>query len=210
MLIDELKELFIQAFPKLDITGQQQAAQLYQLLSQGQPVNIETFARKINLNTDITRKLLDSWTGVSFDTKHQIDAFWGLSTSKTTHSFNTGQHILYTWCAWDLLFMPVILKQTITATTQCPLSKQKITLTISEQGIEEVNPANAMVTFIKPTLEQLKANVTSSFCQYIFFVESEQTGQQWQQQHDNGFLLELDQGFKLGKDIIQQVFKDLY
>ena len=209
MLIDELKELFIQAFPRLDTTGQQQATQLYQLLAQGQPVNIETFASHINLSTNETRKLLDSWTGVSFNKKHQIDAFWGLSTSKTTHSFNTGQHILYTWCAWDLLFMPIILKQTITTTTQCPISKQRIALTISEHGIEDVSPANAMVTFIKPTLEQLKANVTNSFCQYIFFVESEQTGQQWQQQHDNGFLLELDQGFNLGKDIIQQVFKDL-
>ena len=209
MLIDELKELFIQAFPKLDITGQQQAAQLYQLLAQGQPVNIEIFASHINLSTNETKRLLDNWTGVSFNNKHQIDAFWGLSTSKTTHSFNTGQHILYTWCAWDLLFMPVILKQTITATTQCPLSKQKITLTISEHGIEEVNPADTMITFIKPTLEQLKANVTSSFCQYIFFVESEQTGRKWQQQHNDGFLLELDQGFNLGKDIIKQVFKDL-
>ncbi|MCK4709520.1 MAG: hypothetical protein KAU21_12955, partial [Gammaproteobacteria bacterium] len=175
-------------------------------LAKGKPVSLKIFSNAIHLNTDETKILLDNWTGVSFDKNKNIDAFWGVSTSETTHSFRLGNQTLYTWCAWDLLFIPVIYKQTITAETLCPITQQIIRLRISEKGIEDVTPVTSMITFIKPDLQQLKDNVTNSFCQYIFFVESEKTGEQWQQQNPDGFLLELNQGFELGKGIIQQVF----
>lgn len=208
-MLTELEHLFTLAFPQLDKTGQQQSLKLYQLLSLGKPVSIETFADNINLNTDETEKLLASWTGVSFDDEHRINAFWGVSTSATSHSFQLNDQTLYTWCAWDLLFVPVIYQQSIQAQTQCPVSKKTISLNISKEGVETIEPVTAMITFIKPDLEALKANITGSFCQYIFFVDSENSGKEWQKTHANGFLLDINQGFELGKNIIQKVFKDV-
>lgn len=205
----ELERLFIQAFPELDPTGQKQAIQLYKLLADGKAVSIKTLAEHISLSEKETHELLQSWTGVSFNEDHLINGFWGVSTDETSHSFRLGETTLYTWCAWDLLFMPVIYQQTISATTSCPITHTEISLTIYESGAIKVTPDTAMITFIKPDLAELKANVTGSFCQYIFFVDSEETGQQWQKNHDNGFLLKLDQGFTLGKNIIQKIFKDL-
>lgn len=208
-LLTELQTLFTKAFPDLNKTEQQQAIQLYKILAKGQPVAIEDYATDIGLTAEVTRQLLDSWTGVSFNDHHLIDGFWGASTTETSHRFIINQQMLYTWCAWDLLFMPVIFQQTIEATTTCPISKKTISLTISDHGVEKIEPVGAMITFIKPKLEALKKDVTGSFCQYIFFVESESTGKQWQQNQSNGFLLDINQGFELGKDIIQRVFKDV-
>ena len=208
-MITELKNLFVLAFPALNKTGQQQALQLYQLLAKGEPVTLESFSEAVKLNKTEARRLLDNWTGVNFDAEQSISAFWGVSTSETMHCFQLGDQTLYTWCAWDLLFVPVIYKKTITAETQCPITHQTIKLTISENGIEQLTPSTSMITFIKPDLQQLKDNVTSSFCQYIFFVESKETGHKWLQKNPDGFLLELDQGFELGHGIIQQVFNEI-
>lgn len=205
----ELEQLFIQAFPALDKTGQQQAMQLYLLLARGENVSIDTLASSLNLNTDDTRQLLASWTGVSFNQQGLIDGFWGVSTKETSHRFVINQATLYTWCAWDLLFIPVIYQQTINATTTCPVSGQTIELAITPDGIESAKPDTAMITFIKPALEKIKEDVTGSFCQYVFFVDSEETGKQWQQQRSDGFLLTLNQGFELGKNIIRQVFNHM-
>lgn len=202
----ELQQLFSQAFPKLNSTGQQQAKQLYQLLSNGEAVSLQGFANEIKLTCEKTDAILKSWTGVSFDDNKNIDGFWGLSTTKTRHSFELNNHTLYTWCAWDLLFMPVIFQQTITAHTTCPVTDNEIKLTISKDKIEQAKPQDAMITFIKPALEQLKSDVTQSFCQYVFFVESEQAGLEWKKDREGGFLLDLNTGFYLGKNIINNVF----
>ncbi|MDH5425266.1 MAG: organomercurial lyase [Gammaproteobacteria bacterium] len=208
-MLSDLENLFTLAFPQLDKTGQQQSMKLYQLLSLGKPVCINTFAESICLTTKETEKLLASWTGVSFDDEHRISAFWGVSTSPTAHSFRLDGQMLYTWCAWDLLFVPVIYQQSISAQTQCPVSKKTISLTITEDGVKIIEPADAMITFIKPELDALKANITGTFCQYIFFIDSENSGNDWLKSHANGFLLEMNQGFELGKNIITKVFKDL-
>jgi len=206
---DSLEKLFINAFPDLDQPGQQQALQLYLLLAKGENVSIDLLASTLNLSTDDTEQLLTSWTGVSFNEQGLIDGFWGISTKETSHRFVVNQTTLYTWCAWDLLFMPIIYQQTIKAATTCPVSGHTIELTITPDGIEKAKPDTAMITFIKPSLEKIKEDVTGSFCQYVFFVDSEETGHQWQQQRSDGFLLNLKQGFNLGKKIIQQVFIDI-
>lgn len=203
-----LEQLFINAFPRLDHPGQQQALLLYKLLASGDNVSIDRLASSLNLSTNDTQQLLASWTGVSFNEQGLIDGFWGVSTKETSHRFVLNQTTLYTWCAWDLLFVPVIYQQTINASTTCPVSGQTIELTISADGIEKTTPETPMITFIKPALDEIKKDVTGSFCQYVFFVASEETGKQWQQQRSDGFLLSLEQGFNLGKKIIQRVFKD--
>lgn len=207
-MTEELQQLFIQAFPALDELGQQQAKQLYWLLAKGKAVTIEQLANAIQLPTSETSSLLDNWTGVTFNDENEINGFWGVSTSPTTHSFQLNDITLYTWCAWDLLFMPHLFNQTVHAETKCPITKQKISLVISENAVVSSSPKNAAITFIKPDLDALKANVTNSFCQYIFFVESEETGKEWQKNNSNGFLMTLDQGYDLGKKIIKDVFKD--
>ncbi|MDH5393019.1 MAG: organomercurial lyase [Gammaproteobacteria bacterium] len=207
-MLTELAHLFTQAFPQLDQRGQQQSLKLYQLLSRGKPLSIKTFAESIALSCEETETLLATWSGVSFDKKHCINAFWGISTSPTAHSFRLNNQTLYTWCAWDLLLAAVIYRQTIQAQTQCPVSKKTISLSLGENGVEKIQPASAMITFVKPDINALKANITGSFCQYVFFVDSETSGKRWQKNHDNGFLLSIDQGFELAKNIMQTVFKD--
>lgn len=208
-MTSELEQLFIQAFPALDRTGQNQAMQLYQLLATGKAVSIKTLSEKLSLPEKDTSELLHSWTGVSFNEDQLVNGFWGVSIDKTSHSFKLGEQTLYTWCAWDLLFVPVIYRQTVQAETICPVSKQKISLVISETGLDKVSPENSLITFIKPDIDELKANVTNSFCQYIFFVASQACGEVWKKNQKDGFLISLDQGFELGKNVIQQVFKDL-
>lgn len=202
----ELEDIFFNAFPRLDATGQQQALMLYQLLAAGQPVAVADFAEKINLGCDEGHALLDSWTGVTYDGQHHIDGFWGLSLADTTHQFNLGGHQLYTWCAWDLLFIPHLLGQSITAQTRCPVSGQEIQLSISQQKVESVTPGTTMMTFIKPDIEALKKNVINSFCQFIFFLVSDKEGKTWTQNHPDSFLLSIDEGYRLGKNIISSVF----
>jgi len=205
-VINELQQLFIQAFPELDASGQQQATKLYELLAKGQPVPVAQLAEEISLTEDETAQLLHSWTGVSFNDEKLINGFWGVSTDETGHRFHIGEQTLYTWCAWDLLFMPHLFHQTVEAETSCPITRQSIRLTISEKGIEETQPEAPLITFIKPDLEALKANVTHSFCQYIFFTASEEAGKEWKETQKDGFLISLDQGFELGQKIISQVF----
>lgn len=204
--LPELAHLFTQAFPQLDSSGRQQALSLYQLLARGKPVSISQFADKIGLTEDNTKQLLDSWTGVYYQENGDIVGFWGLSVSETAHKIIINQVSLYTWCAWDTLFIPMILKAAAHISTHCPVSHQPIELRVSADKIESVEPASSVISFIKPELQKIKDNVVQSFCQQIFFLASDTEGQAWCKDRPDAFILSMDEGFRLGKQIVNAVF----
>jgi alkylmercury lyase len=204
--LTELALLFTEAFPKLDETGRQQALTLYKLLAQGQPVTTSVFAGSIGKTPIETQQLLDEWTGVYYQPDGDIVGFWGLSVSETAHQIIINDITLYTWCAWDTLFIPNILQTECSITTHCPLSQQRITLTVSPDMINTLAPDTAVISFIKPELQKIKDNVVQSFCQQIFFLASETEGQKWCNNHPDAFILSMDQGFQLGQQIVRQVF----
>ncbi len=60
----------------------------------------------------------------------------GLSQKRHSHRFQIDGHILSTWCAWDPLFVQVLLKQTAEIESFCPKTKSKTRLKLSPYGVE--------------------------------------------------------------------------
>ena len=58
-----------------------------------------------------------------------------------------------------------------------------------------------MVSFVAPDAEQFKSadNVMASFCHFVFFFESRESGEAWATKHEGTFLLTLDEAADLAK-----------
>ncbi|GMQ89948.1 MAG: organomercurial lyase MerB [Gammaproteobacteria bacterium] len=197
--LDKLAETFVAAFPGLDAEGQGLAMTLYRLLSEGQAVSYERLAQALNTPTETVSQTLSQWPAVFYDESGHIIGFWGLTVKKTRHRLHVDGATVYAWCAWDTLFLPELLGATATVTSTCAASGGQIRLTVSPTRIEAAEPGDVVVSFLVPEKEELRKNVTTSFCHFVYFFRSRKDGETWVDEHDGTFLLSLEDAFVVGQ-----------
>lgn len=196
--LDRLAQFFIDAFPVMNIAEQRLALELYTLLSEGDAVMLERLSEHAGMPLADVKTMLQNWPGVFYDDNQRIIGFWGIAVIETDHHFEVNGKTVYTWCAWDTLFIPELLNATAHISSHCALSGDEIRLTLSLKGIESAQPDQMVVSFLLPDEDDLKENITTSFCHYVFFFRSREAGEHWVAEHPGTFLLSLDEAYAVG------------
>jgi Alkylmercury lyase len=107
----------------LDARDQRVQLTLFRLLSKGDPVEPERLAAHAPLPDPEVRALLASWHGVHSDQAGRVVAFQGLSVVEAPHRFHVDSRELYTWCAWDTLFLPELIGRPAEVESTCPTTR---------------------------------------------------------------------------------------
>ena len=124
-------------FPSLEPESARVASHLYRLLAQGEPVAPRALADAAGLAEEQVREILAPWPGV-YREEDRIIGFWGLTPRPfSKHLFKVDGRQLYTWCAWDTLFIPQILGRTAEVESPCPVTGETIRLS----GWKAASPA---------------------------------------------------------------------
>ena len=186
---NETVENFLGAFPaeyiNLNIEKQQIVAKIYNMLSEGDPVSIEEVAKSLGMDKDHIKSITDEWAGIYYNDDGNIIGYWGLATERMGHRFKLGGKTLYTWCAWDTLFIPQIIGKSANIESRDPLTKKVISLTVTHDGgISEIEPSEAVISFLIPNTEEVRSDVIKSFCHYVHFFESRNSAEEWISQSD--------------------------
>ena len=115
-----LADEIVGAMPRLDAVEQRLAIELYRLLAQGQPVEPERLSRHAAVPLEGVTGHLSSWPGVYRDTEGRVIGFWGLTIAEMPpHRLEVNGQTLWTWCAWDALFIPMILGAPVRVDSIC-------------------------------------------------------------------------------------------
>ena len=135
--------------------------------------------------------------------------FGGLAAAPMHHRFEVNGRTLWTWCAWDSLFIPEILGCPARVTSPDPENRELVRLSVTPDWIESVEPSDAVISFTRLDSEAFgpsAANIMASFCHYIFFFISRASGERWTAKHPGTFLCTLDEAFVLAKRLNAQNF----
>lgn len=196
----ELAAAIRAARPRFDGHEQHAALALYRLLADGSPVSAAALAKRSGMPTAYVADLLDTWPEVFRDDDGRVIAFGGLSLAKTTHAFDIDGRRLYTWCAWDTLFLPELLDRSARVRSRCPSSGAAIELTVTPDGAEPVVPSGAVLSMRAPTDCCAGDDLIARFCQHVHFFTSHDAAAMWLAvRADDGFVLSIEQGFELGQ-----------
>lgn len=195
-------------FPTLTREEQHIAVQIYQLLAKGAPITRRQLAGHLQLPLETISHALDHWWGIHFDDKGRIIGFWGLTLQPTTHRLSIKGNVLYTWCAWDALFIPLILRATAQIESQCPVRKQPIQLTVTPGQVTTVAPDSAVLSFLTPDSAAVIDNIVANFCHYIFFISSSEVGSQWVKDNPGTYIMSINDAFILGQRIVAMQYAD--
>ncbi len=196
--LDEIADAVIDAFPKLSKREQAVSLALYRLLARGQPVPTTLLAEATGLSTSKVQDIIEDWHGVYVDPDGALVGYWGLALGPMKHRFRVNEQDLYTWCAWDALFIPPILGLEAEVTSECPVSGRAIALRVSPKGVASAQPASTVISFLTPERARVEKNVIQHFCHYVHFFASRSDGEKWAAANPGTFVLSLEHACQLG------------
>src|SRR5262245_13624833 len=138
--INALADRIVGPVARFDSKSQRVAVKLYHLLADGSPVPLARLANTLNLPGDTVGEILSRYATFS-DGQGAIIGFGGLTVAEMPpHRFQVEGRTLYTWCAWDSLFIPGILGKPADVTSRDPITHTPISMRVAPDGVTDVRP----------------------------------------------------------------------
>ncbi|MCI0432244.1 MAG: hypothetical protein L0271_01150 [Gemmatimonadetes bacterium] len=193
--------------PELTETEQRIGLEVYRQLTRGEPLDPTQVATPLGMAaSDVAARLSDGGLRclVHTDGGRRILGFGGLSVVPMAHRFaiEGATRPLYTWCAWDGLFLPVILGVRARLESRDPRTGRPVELLVSPNAVEEIAPAATVVSFLLPDAalyHETAREVIGQFCRYIHFFASTESAADWTAEHPGTFILRIEDAFRLGQ-----------
>ena len=184
---------------------QRAAVVLYRELAKDQPVDAAQFSRALKISPAEASSLFERDPIKCFiylDDQGRVLGFGGLAVAPMHHRFEVDGRNLWTWCAWDGLFIPEILGQTARVTSSDPETDEVVRLLVTPHRIASVAPGSAVISFPLPGADAFGTsalNVMAKFCHFVFFFGSRASGERWVAKHPGTFLYSLEEAYSLAK-----------
>lgn len=182
--------------------------QLLWLLAEGRPVSPEQIATALDIPHDEVTAALRQLPNVELDHEGNIVGC-GLTLTPTPHHFQVSGHELFTWCALDTLIFPAILNQPARVESTCPVTGEKVQLTVTPEGVEDLEPASAVVSITIPEASEACCDVRGAFCNQVHFFSSSEAASTWLAEHPGAIILPVKDAYKLGRKMIEHRFGEI-
>ena len=135
--------------PRFDDAESRLLIKLLQLVAAGSPVPhsvAEQAATNLQMPLDSAASFVDKLC--ERDGDGNIVGILGLSQRNHPHRFKVNGRVLSTWCAWDALFLPILLGQTAEVESSCPATNARIRIRIAQDRVEKIDPPESVVTIM--------------------------------------------------------------
>lgn len=175
--------------------------EVLRLVAKGRPVSldkVEQIAIKLSMPVNPATSFINKVS--ERDRDGNIVGILGLSQRAHPHRFEVKDRVLSTWCAWDALFLPALLRQSATVESSCPVTKERIRLRITPKKVEHVSPSDCVVTIAVPaTSPEAVEEIWASFCHFVLFFASEDAASRWASKRRQDLrILSVEDAYKLG------------
>jgi alkylmercury lyase len=176
------------------------ALALLRALAGGHPVSDSELAAATGRDQAHVTAARGRWPNVRHDEQGRVIAFSGLSLQPTAHRFELGERELFTWCAWDTLFLPALLDEPASVRSRCPVTGASVRLTVEPERIRDHHPETLLVSF-PPATAVSTADVTGSFCCHVHFLAGPDAADDWLRDRPGTSAPTLDEAFELGRQV---------
>jgi alkylmercury lyase len=198
--LEEWAQAVAHAAPSLDDEEKQITIATYRLLAQGGPVSEAQIASKADVPIESVQVSLGAWPLVLRDEQGRVIGFWGLHVHhvEPTHAMTVDGTTMYGWCAEDTLFIPEILGRSAQVTSTDPKDGTPIHLTVTSEGIADLDPPEAVVSLLLPE-GGFTDDAIARFCHRIYFFSSPGSATEWIAGRPGMFFIPVGEAFELGR-----------
>ena len=171
---------------------------IVQQVTRGKPVAPAALRASLQVSQDeLEHRLAKLPPDVEFDRAGNIVGL-GATLVPTSHRFQIGGKLLYTWCAFDTVLLPPSLHVEAHVQSTCPVTGQPITFVATPEGvIRDLLPASGMMSLIVPA--QLSDCTRATFCQQPLLFQSEQAASTFLADHPEALILSVEDAAYVGR-----------
>ncbi len=183
----------------------------WRALAKGRPISsaqLDQMVSGLAISARDTRQFLRGL--IERDSADNIVGIFGLSLNhKWRHRFRLDSGSLRTWCAWDALFLPPILNETVIIESDSPGTSHPVQLKVSPHQVEDCRPTGAVVTIVNLAAGKYDADsvdaIWSNFCHQVYFFPTRTEADRWATSRDDIIVLTVDEAFELGKQAFSKL-----
>ena len=179
---------------------------IYRSIAVGEPVSPEYVAKATGYPVEDIAPTFDDLRngGSDFNAEGNLVGFM-LSQVRTRHEFKLNGRDLYTWCAFDALFLPGFLGETAQVRSVCRATGETIQLTISPQGIKNPHPVEAVLSLTVPGVSAAcapgqKGGAAGASCSSIDFFVNREVAEDWLGPDTDLAILSLDEAWHVAQE----------
>ena len=116
---------------------------------------------------------------MDYDDNGAVIAFGGLSLGPANHAFKVDGRELHTWCVFDALFLPEILRKPATSITCCPATGAAIEIELAPDAVVSCLPSQPIMSIVVPDRAACAENLRGAFCNHVNFFVDEAAFHKW-------------------------------
>ncbi len=208
--VDQISRALINGLPALSADEQHLARVVFRLLAAGRPAPLDAIAADARWAIGDVAASLDASPAVFRNDDGAVVGFWGLTAEPVTgHRMDTdGIGTAWTWCSYDTLFIAHLLGVTARVTSRCPVTGDQVRLTVSPDGVRDLDPADAVVSLLEPDA-LFDEDVRQTFCRYVLFFASPDAAEIWTENNPGTFWLPVADAFDVARRQNAAVFPAL-
>lgn len=140
--------------------------QVFPLLAEGQPVEIDRIAERTGTSiTLVENALVEGRAGR--DAAGRVVDLSGLMLSPTMHRVEIDGVALFSCCALLSHLTPFLLDRAVRLESVDPMSRGVIRFELNPTTVESVTPAGAVGSFVETDKPGLAADVGAAFCSHV-------------------------------------------
>jgi alkylmercury lyase len=180
---------------------------IVQQIARGKPVTLATLQTSLQVSqNELEQRLAKLPPDVEFDQAGNIVGL-GATLVPTSHRFQMGGKLLYTWCAFDTVLIPPSLHIEAQVQSTCPDTGQPITFVATPEGtVLDLLPTSSVMSLIMPA--ERGDCTRATFCQQSLFFQSEQAASAFLADHPEVLLLSVEDAAYVGRLVAQSCAKD--
>lgn len=184
----------LQALTRADPDAARLLPAVWRVLGEGRPATVEEIAAAAGLPAALVAERLHGDQQVELDRRGRVLGF-GLTLLPTGHRIDLAgrAHALYGWCGPDVLVVPWLLGVPGRVSSRCPATGTAITAHVGPEGVGEVAPAGAVVSFVD-ALDA--ADIRGSTCDRQHFFASREAAAGWLAEQPHGIVVPVAEAFQ--------------
>lgn len=173
--VEQLQKLL----PNLKKEERQISKLLYQKLALGRSVSIKTIANELNKPIQDIQDHLKQMSYIEFNAASKISAYRGVTLNQTQHYVFHNNSKIYTWCAFDTLFLADLLAKPVSISSNCPTCFKAIDFKVTDHDLTSFKDTDIVMSFIIPSKVDICEDLQNTFCSKVYFFCNEQCGSEW-------------------------------
>ena len=175
-------------------------------VTRGKPVAPATLRASLQVSQNELEQRLGEFPDIEFDRTGNIVGL-GVTLVPTSHRFQIGGKLLYTWCAFDTVLFPPSLYVEAQVQSTCPVTGQPITFVATPEGtVRDLLQASSVMSLIVPA--EGGDCTRATFCQQSLLFQSEQAASTFLTTHLEALILSVEEAAYVGRLVAQTCSMD--